>query len=135
MKPSPTLLIVAAFAGGAMFSAYAASADAPAAIQSAPPGKSCFFRSQVDGFQHVRGKRRGDDAVIVSAGPGRKYLFETLGPCPDLDWTETIGFDETGAGQICDGLDVTLVVPSSIGPQRCAVKMIRPISTEEAKAY
>lgn len=140
MHARPTILAAAAFAVGAVLSACtadegAAPRSASAQGTSTAPGKSCFFRSQVDGFQHVRKNSRGSAAVIVTVGVNKKYLFETLGPCPDIDWSQTIGFDQVGPGQICDGLDVTLVVPSTIGPQRCAVKMIRQITPEEAKAY
>jgi hypothetical protein len=135
------LIAAVAFAGGALLSACASTSNAPATANSAtadatsPSGKSCFFRSQVNGFQHTRRNERGSDSIIVTVGANRKYLFETLGPCPDIDWTETVGFDQFGPGQICDGLDVTLVVPSTIGPRRCPVRMIRQISAEEAKAY
>ena len=134
-------LAVAAFACGAALSACAADEGAAPARASAPiasaasTAQSCFYRSQVDGFQHVRKNAQHDDAVIVSVGPRTRYLFETLGPCPDINWSETIGFDQVGPGQICSGLDVTLVVPSAIGARRCAVKMIRQITPEEAKAY
>ncbi|VWX52810.1 DUF6491 family protein [Novosphingobium sp. 9U] len=128
------LAAVAAFGGGAVLSACAATTE-PTSVASAgaSAGRQCFYRSQVNGFQHVRKQARGSDGVIVSVGANQRYLFETLGPCPDIDWSETIGFDQTGPGQICDGLDVTLVVPSTIGPRRCAVQMIRPITREEAK--
>lgn len=141
MRARLILLAAAAFAGGAALSACTTDGGAQpqsASSQSAaaaPTGQSCFFRSQVNGFQHVRRNARNSDAVIVTVGVNKKYLFETLGPCPDIDWTETIGFDQFSPGQICNGLDVTLVVPSTIGPQRCAVKMIRQITPEEAKAY
>jgi hypothetical protein len=138
MRTRLTILAAVAFVSGATLSACAAdegSAPRSASAAATSPGKSCFYRSQVNGFQHVHSKARGSDAVIVTVGANQNYLFETLGPCPDIDWTETIGFDQIGPGQICQGLDVTLVVPSTIGPQRCAVRMIRPITREEAKAY
>lgn len=136
------LAAAAAFVGGAALSACAStdsaattrSATAPAQA-SAASRKQCFYSSQVNGFQHSRRNERGTDSVIVTVGANHKYLFETLGPCPDIDWSETIGFDQFGPGQICNGLDVTLVVPSTIGPRRCPVKMIRELTPEEAKTY
>jgi hypothetical protein len=127
-------LIAVAFAAGAVVSACAA-ADAANMAESASPARSCFYRSQVNGFQNVRDDKPGSDSVVVTVGANRKYLFETFGSCPDIDWANDIGFDQNGPGQICDGLDVTLVVPTTIGPRRCAVKMIRQLSAEEAKAY
>ena len=143
MRARLMILTAAAFAGGNTLSACASTdrAESGKAVSAATStasvgsGRSCFFPSQVNGFRHVRKNARGSDSVLVSVGPGRTYLFETLGSCPNINWSETIGFDQFGGGQICDGLDVTLVVPSSIGPQRCPVKMIRQLSAEEAKAY
>jgi Family of unknown function (DUF6491) len=127
-------LIAMAFAAGAVVFAGAA-ADAANMAGAASPARTCFYRSQVNRFQNVRDNKQGSDSVIVTVGANRKYLFETLGSCPDIDWANGIGFDQTGPGQICEGLDVTLVVPSTIGLRRCPVKMIRQLSEEEAKAY
>lgn len=85
----------------------------------------CFYPSEVTGFSPA-----GDDRIIVDAGPGDKYLFETLGSCSDVNWTENIAFDTRGSTRICRGLDVTLIVPTSIGPRRCAVKMISRVEPE-----
>jgi hypothetical protein len=89
----------------------------------------CFFPSEISGFSHA-----GNDRIHVHTGPRDVYLFETFGSCRDLNWSEAIGFDQFGAGSICSGLDLTLVVPSPIGPQRCPVRMIRKLSAAEAEA-
>ena len=97
----------------------APNADQPQAAQAASSGRDCFFLSQVSGYTHA-----GDNKIHVSVGPGRTYEFETLGICPDLRDAETLAFDPTGPGTICRGIDVDLIVPSTIGPRRCAVSMI-----------
>ncbi|PEQ13036.1 hypothetical protein B2G71_09430 [Novosphingobium sp. PC22D] len=124
---------VAAFGAAASISACAGTA-APEPATAAAEGRSCFFLSQVNGFNDVPDTRRGSDSVVVSVGVRDKYLFETFGPCPDLDWSEAIAFDQRGPGQICDGLDVDLIVPGPTGPKRCAVRMVRKISEAEYKA-
>lgn len=96
--------------------------------------RSCFFMSQVNGFNDAPDANTGSDRIIVNVGVRDKYLFETFGSCPDLNWTETIGFDQRGPGRICQGLDVDLIVPTSIGPQRCPVRMIRKLSEAEVDA-
>lgn len=110
-----------------------AERDAPAdtADRQAP---SCFFLSQVNGFNDAPDIRNGSDRIIVNVGVNDKYLFETFGSCPDLNWTQAIGFDQRGPGRICQGLDVDLIVPTSIGPQRCPVRMIRKLSEAEIDA-
>jgi hypothetical protein len=85
-------------------------------------GRECFFLSEISGYHYA-----GRDTIHVSTGPNETYEFKTLGPCPDLDYGEAIAFDQTSPGTICRGIDVTLVVPSSIGPQRCPVSMIRKL--------
>ena len=96
--------------------------------------RSCFFLSQVNGFNDAPDSENGSNQIIVNVSVNKKYLFETFGSCPDLDWTQTIGFDQRGPGQICQGMDVDLIVPTSIGPQRCPLRMIRKISKAEIDA-
>ncbi|MEH6790804.1 DUF6491 family protein [Parasphingorhabdus sp.] len=96
--------------------------------------RSCFFISQVNGFNDAPEAGIGSDRIIVNVGVNDKYLFETFGSCPDLNWSETIAFDQRGPGRICQGLDVDLIVPTSIGPQRCPVRMIRKVSEAEIEA-
>lgn len=92
----------------------------------APQGeRDCFFLSQVDGYTHA-----GRNKIRVSTGPSKVYEFETLGSCLELDHAEAMGFDPAGAGTICRGMDVDLIVPTSIGPRRCAVSMIRRVEKD-----
>ncbi|MEW9856170.1 DUF6491 family protein [Novosphingobium sp. M1R2S20] len=134
-----TVLTASAFAAGAVVSACATPGGADIASSptttAAAGASTCFFPSQVNGFQRASSTERGSDDIVVTVGANRKYLFQTLGPCPDINWSETIAFDQFGPGQICDGRDVTLIVPSTIGPRRCPVRMIRELSPEEAKSY
>jgi hypothetical protein len=107
-------------AGALLLSACAQSGPAPEPqTASAEGGRDCFFLSQVSGFSNAR-----RDTIHVNVGPGRDYEFKTFGSCPELDSSEAIGFDQKGPGTICRGMDVDLIVPSSIGPQRCPVRMI-----------
>lgn len=104
---------------------------APAEIMRDPvktSAKQCFFLSQVDGYNTVKGKR---DRIRVSTGPRDRYEFEVFGPCPYLGDAETMGFDQAGSGTICSGLDVDLIVPTPTGPQRCPVRMIRKLAPDE----
>ncbi len=101
----------------------AATDNAPAPVTAdAGSNRDCFFLSQVSGYSPA-----GRDMIRVSAGPGREYEFKTFGACPDIDYSNAIGFDQKGPGTICQGMDVDLIVPSSIGPRRCPVSMIRRI--------
>ena len=90
------------------------------------PARQCFFLSQVSGYSHA-----GRNRILVSTGPRDRYLFETLGNCPDLNYGEALAFDPAGPGTICRGIDVDLIVPTTIGPRRCAVGMIRKLAPGE----
>lgn len=99
---------------------------APAREKPAGGARECFQLAAVTGYSGAR-----DDHVYVHAGPRETYLFKTLGPCPDLDWSEAIALDPATAGPICTGIDVDLIVPSTIGPRRCPVSMIRKLAPGE----
>ncbi len=106
-------------------------ADTTTQASAAPPeGKECFWLREVSGFN-----RAGRNQILVHTGPNERFLFETLGHCPNLNFSETLAFDQRGPGQICRGIDVNLVVGGNIGPRRCPVKMIKKLTKEEAKAY
>ncbi len=92
--------------------------------------RDCFFLSEVNGFSPA-----GPNQIQVNVGPNRNYLFKTFGSCPDLDFSTAIAFDQTVPGTICQGMDVDLIVPTAIGPQRCPVSMISriPPSTPSKK--
>ena len=114
-------LVVAGVAG--LLAGCAATDNAPAQVAAdGGPDRDCFFLSQVSGYSPA-----GRDTIRVSAGPGRDYEFKTFGSCPDIDYGNVIGFDKRGPGTICQGMDVDLIVPSSIGPRKCPVSMIRRI--------
>ncbi|WP_370275436.1 DUF6491 family protein [Hyphomonas atlantica] len=110
--------------------AYSQTEDATTQSASAA-GRDCFFLSEVSGFNDAPDIERGSDRIYVHTGPSETYLFETFGSCPDLNYSETIAFDQNGPGRICRGIDVDLLVPTSIGVQRCPVRMISRVPEDE----
>ena len=115
--------IIAAALGVAVLTGCAPADSSPATTAALDDGRECFFLSQVSGFSSA-----GRDRINVSVGPRRTYEFKTFGSCPDIDYANAIAFDQNGPGTICRGIDVDLIVPTSIGPQRCPVSMIRRLS-------
>lgn len=93
--------------------------------------EECFYMSQVSGFNDAPDGATGSDRIYVHAGPDDTYLFETFGSCPDLNFSETIAFDQNGPGRICRGIDVDLLVPTAIGLQRCPVAMISKVEESD----
>jgi hypothetical protein len=102
------------------------AADAAAKSSHA---RHCFHDSDINGFA-----ASDDQHVFVRVGVKDVYEFKLLGPCPDINWTQRLGLISQGGGFICSGLDADLVVPSPIGPQRCAVRDVRKLTPAEVAA-
>ena len=122
-------------AGVALMSTAAVAAGlllttAPGIAQAQRPARQCFNARNIHGFETLRG-----GLVLLRAGGNRTFALQTLGDCPDLNWARGIGVRTFGGGSwICSGLDAQLIVPSPIGAQYCAVRAVRWISREEARA-
>ncbi|WP_374408192.1 DUF6491 family protein [Pelagerythrobacter sp.] len=96
-----------------------------------PEGRSCFSPRLVSGFREAPESASGAEQVYIDVGRDT-YLFETFGGCPDLDFSYRIGLDQRIPGQICDGLDVDLIVPdAALGPRSCPVRMVRKLGADE----
>jgi len=93
------------------------------------PRRQCFWANQVNNFA-----AEGDRVVNVRVGVKDIYRLEIFGTCPEIDWTQKIAIVSRGGSTICSGLDADLVVPSSIGPQRCTVRNVRKLTPEEVAA-
>lgn len=130
MKP----VLAGALGSMALLAACAPAPDEPGDAGAASSARACFWPGQVSGFRTVRDAEAGSDRILVSVGVKDTYLFETFGSCPDIDYAETIGFDQNGSGQICRGVDVDLIVPGPAGTRRCAVRMIRKLTPDEVAA-
>jgi len=86
-----------------------------------PVDRICFNRS-IDGFSNTE-----SESVVLSAGPGRDYLVEIVGACPQLRHAQTIGIDATLS---CVTRGDALIVSDSISgggplpPDRCLISAI-----------
>lgn len=119
------ILAACALSAGVLLSAASAAPLADAAAP-AKPTRQCFWTNSVDGFRAVN-----DRIVNVGVGVKDVYQLELLSACPDVDWAETIAIQSRGSSMICSGLDATIITPSTIGPQRCAVRNVRKLTPEE----
>jgi hypothetical protein len=100
-----------------------------AQAKPAPSDRACFHASNVSGF-----RAPDDKTVYVRVGVRDVYQMQMLGSCPQIDWAEKIGIRTRGSEWICSGLDADLISPTSIGPQRCAVRMMRKLTPAEVAA-
>ena len=105
-------------------------ATLPVAPSKAQPARQCFSANSVRGFETLPG-----GLILLRAGGNRTFALQTLGDCPDINWAHGVGIRTFGGGSwICSGLDAQLIVTSPIGAQFCAVRDVRWISREEARA-
>jgi hypothetical protein len=130
-----TLTIAALVAGLALAAGASAIAsdETPAPTASPPARRACFFQQQINGWRESR--TRGEDVVYLNVGAHDVYRLETFGHCDGIDEAHSIGVQTWGGGDaICEGLDITLIVDSAIGPQRCPVSKITRLTPDEVKA-
>ncbi|MCF8505784.1 MAG: DUF6491 family protein [Caulobacter sp.] len=132
MKTLTTACLVVGLALTAGASALAA--DETAGPAANPPAKrACFFSHQINGWREDRSAR--DTVVYLDVNAHDVYRLDMFGPCNGINEAFTIGVETRGGGTaICDGLDVTLITNSPIGPFRCPVSKITRLTPEEIKA-
>lgn len=111
--------------------AAACAPSTPATDASGQP-RACFFISQVDGFGEGP---PGSNAIFIRSGVSDTFELQSLGGCPDIDWSLRIGLDPSyGTGSRCVGDTVGLLVPRSTGGvDRCLARVTRKLSDEEAR--
>ena len=107
----------------------AAPPNAVAGTPAKEPGRQCFWTSQVSGYNTL-----DDKTVLVRVGVKDVYRLGLMGPCPDVDWSQSIALVSRGSSMICSGLDAEVITPSSIGPRKCAVRSVAKLTPEEAAA-
>ena len=92
--------------------------------------RECFYVS------HARSFSGGEDGrIYVRTGVHEVFELQTVGFCPDIDWTHRIGLDPRGSNRVCTGFDLDLIVEDPVsGPNRCMVRTVRRLSDEEAAA-
>lgn len=116
-----------------------AAASALAAVSCAPvdrgpeepiaglsPERACFFTSQINGYSEAPDGPSGGDRLYVTVGVRDRYLLETYGPCPELDWAFQIAIDTRMQTSLCSGDIATVIVPRGIGgaPDRCTARVL-----------
>ncbi len=110
----------------------AAWADGPAKVApKATAPRQCFYSSNMSSF-----KEAGDQAVYIRVGIKDLYRLDLFGTCHDLRWAQTIGVESRGSSWICAGSnsDAVLIVPSTLGPERCMVTEVKKLTESEIDA-
>jgi hypothetical protein len=118
---------------GAVAAAAALSACAPVdpardtRVAALSTERSCFFTRQINGYSEAPDGPHGSERLYVDTGVNDRYLLETFGPCPDLDWALQIAIDSRMQSSLCTGDTATVIVPRSIGgggSDRCTARVL-----------
>lgn len=108
------------------------SASCAAGEPAAPSDqRTCFWGSQVTGFSDA-----GPNRAILNIGQRESWELTLAAGCPDVDWALRIGIRARGGDRICPGRPAELLIPDAGGRsfQRCLVRNVRKLSSEEAAA-
>ncbi len=99
--------------------------EQPEPIAGLSTDRQCFFSRQINGFGDAPDGRRGD-RIYISTGVRERFLLETFGSCPELDWSHAIALDPRGPSSLCTGDTATLIVPRGLDrrPDRCTVRVL-----------
>ena len=118
------LLAVAAVLAGAACAPVERGPEEPIAGLSTE--RACFFTSQINGYSEAPDGPRGEERLYVRTGVNDRYLLETFGSCPELDWAMEIGIDNRMQTSLCTGDVTTVVVPRKPGggTDRCTARVL-----------
>ena len=94
---------------------------------SLPGTETCIFTANLFDWVVL------DDTTLIVYAPTRKdaYLVKLFAPVIDLDFHQTLGFEDTAHnGELCAGDD--LIARGSV-PRRMAISAVRSLSPQQAK--
>jgi len=123
------LTLLSIGAAGVVAACAQQAVGAPAAASST--GRQCFSARNVSGFT-----AQGENTVDIQVGVRRYFRAELNGVCPNVNWARRVAVvTRSGSSFVCEGFDAEIVVPDpNLGPQRCQIRSIRPLTDAEARA-
>jgi hypothetical protein len=111
-------------AAGLAVVAACAAQPGPPALAAQTNGRQCFLVRQVNSYSSV-----SEQIVDVKVGANQYYRLSLDGFCPQSAFSRRVVLRTTGGGDwICQGLDAEIIVPFAVGPERCLVNNVQPIS-------
>ena len=124
--------VAVAFASAAMGLSACAQTDAAnvdeydAALANLDTERACFFTRETQGYSNAPESSSRNERIYIDTGVDERWLLETTGPCPELDFSLRLALDVRDAGSICTGDWENLLVPSNFGgdAQRCPVRVL-----------
>lgn len=124
---SSTILKLALLAALAI--GLSAAGETPSTGAAPPAQRQCFWSHDVHNFAYAP-----PDRVNLRVGVRDVYELTLFGECSDIDHANVLRFDTHGFSSVCSGLDIDLIVPTTLGPRRCQVRSLRKLTPEEVAA-
>lgn len=75
-----------------------------------------------------------DRDIYVRLNTGAVFQVTLKGDCPGLKTYRVLSFDTDFNDQMCNGRPATVITRSGAGPLHCAVRSVRPLTSEQVKA-
>jgi len=108
---------------------------------SAPDGSIAYASSSCLRPQNINSWTLiNSDTVIVNSGVSKYFQLDLRGPCPQFDWTRSLGFETrngvTSTSLVCPNTpeQLTVVMPVGDNLMRCPVKALRELTPSEVAA-
>ena len=88
--------------------------------------RACFTTREIQGYSNAPESSSRAERIYLDTGMNERFLLETTGPCPELDFGLRLALDVRGTGSVCTGDWENLLVPSSFRGEveRCPVRVL-----------
>ena len=73
--------------------------------------RACFNTREIRGYEGAPDASGSRERILIDTELDETFVLETTGPCPGLDWSLRVAFDQRGVGHICTGDLERLVLP------------------------
>ncbi|KLI62966.1 DUF6491 family protein [Aurantiacibacter marinus] len=88
--------------------------------------RSCFNQREIRGYARAPGGTGTRERIYLDTGLNERFLLETVGACPDLDFSLRIRLDTRTIGSVCTDDLATLVIPPTAVQEfgQCPVRVL-----------
>ncbi|GEM_PF-1090762 len=104
-----------------------------ASLANIDTSRACFFTREINGYSNAPNGPRSQERLYVRTGVREEWLLETIGSCPELDFSRMIALDTRSRISVCTGDVETLLVPDAFGDRvdRCQVRVLGRVIEQE----
>lgn len=94
--------------------------------------RACFFTREINGYSNAPESSARNERIYIDTGVNERWLLETMGTCPDLDFSQRIALDTRSSTSVCTGNLENLLVPSVTPGEvdRCPVRVLGRVIEE-----